>query len=405
MKSLRLTFPNARGDELSARLDLPVDGAPVAHALFAHCFTCSKDLRAVRNISLALTEAKLAVLRFDFTGLGESEGDFADTGIPSNVADLVCAARHLAEAHHAPQLLIGHSLGGAAALLAAHELPSVRAVATIAAPSEPSHVAKLLGSSREEIRRRGEADVVLAGRRFKLRREFLDGLEQPNMVDAIENLRRALLILHSPLDTTVGIDNAAAIFEAAKHPKSFVSLDQADHLLSDEGDSHYVGATIAAWARRYIEVERQPSWLDDVSDNRVAVRTGRGLRTEMMANGFSLVADEPERLGGTNSAPTPYDYLAAALGACTSMTLRLYADRKSWPLEGAVVTVRHRKVHAEDCADCDKPGAKLDLFERELLLEGDLDDSQRGRLLEIAERCPVHRTLTSTIQIRTRLRS
>ena len=401
MPSRNVHFENAGGETLSARLELPVDGEPRAYALFAHCFACSKNSKAAHHITHALTQEGIAVLRFDFAGLGESEGDFANTTFSSNVGDLVAAAAFLEDVYEAPTLLVGHSLGGAAALQAASKLESVKAVATLGAPSSPQHLTKLLAGDLETIQREGEAEVVLGGRRFTIKREFLDNLQEARMEETVGGLRRALLVLHSPVDTLVGVENAADIFKAAKHPKSFVSLDDADHLLSEERDSRYAGATIAAWAGRYLETKK-PSWRDDVHDNRVVARTEKGLRTEGLANGFAFVADEPAAVGGTETGPTPYDYLAAALATCTSMTLRLYADRKGWPLEAATVTVKHSKVHAKDCEDCEK-GAKLDHFARELRLEGPLDQTQRERLLDIANRCPVHRTLESPVRVMTKL--
>lgn len=404
MPSEKIRFVNDRGDRLAARLDLPVDGAPIAYALFAHCFTCSKNLGAVGHISRALTQAGIAVWRFDFTGLGESEGDFADTHFASNVQDLVAAARAMDARGEAPRILIGHSLGGAAVLRAAAEIPSAVAVATIAAPFDPAHVKRLLVDRVEEIEARGEAEVELGGRRFTIRKSFLDDLDAHDMAAAVGSLGKALLVLHGPLDQTVGIENAARIFEQARHPKSFISLDHADHLLGDAADSRYVGAVIAAWAGRYVEAPQEELKQGAPNDNRVVARTGGGgFRTEILANGHALVADEPASVGGTNTGPTPYDLLAAALGACTSMTLRMYADRKDWPLTAATVRVRHRKIHAADCDHCEENTAKIDHLDREVYLEGPLDEAQQARLLEIANRCPVHRTLEGDIVVETRL--
>lgn len=403
MTTTKVRFPNADAQRLAAYLELPADKEPVAYALFAHCFTCSKDLKAAFTISRALSAAGVAVLRFDFTGLGESEGDFADTDFSSNVADLVAAARFLEEHHEAPQLLVGHSLGGAAVLLTASALPSVRAVATLGAPCEPSHVLKLLEGQSDTIRADGEAAVVLAGRRFTIRKSFLDDLGAQHMQGVIGKLGRALLVLHAPNDAVVGIGNAADIFTAAKHPKSFVSLDDADHLLTKEADSRYAGELIAAWARPYLEL-KHPAWWAHPADNRVVARTEGGLRTDLRVNGHHLIADEPLSVGGTDLGPTPYDYLAAALASCTAMTLRLYADRKGWPMEAVTVGVTHEKVHKEDCEGCETRRAKLDVFRRELEVMGPLDDAQRARLVEIANLCPVHRTLESDVQIETRLK-
>ena len=405
MRSQPVHFENAEGHRLSARLELPLHGPTLGCAVFAHCFTCSKNLKAVGHISDALAAQGIAVLRFDFTGLGQSEGDFADTNFSSNVADLVAAARFMEATYEAPALLIGHSLGGAAVLQAVAELPEIRAVATIGAPADPAHVVHLIEDSRAEIEARGEAEVVLGGRRFRIRKQFLDDLEASRMQETLRALKRPLLILHSPVDNTVGVENAAALFKAARHPKSFVSLDHADHLLTDEADSRYVGAVIAAWAKRYI-APHQAEPEDELEDDRVVARTGpSGYRTEIMAGAHHLVADEPVAVGGTDTGPTPYDLLSAALGACTSMTLRMYADRKEWPLEEVVVRLAHKKIYAEDCKTCGEEGGKIDHIDRELELTGELDEAQITRLLEIADRCPVHRTLHGDVRVETTLRS
>jgi uncharacterized OsmC-like protein/alpha/beta superfamily hydrolase len=403
MQSRKLTFPSASGETLSARLDLPIDGEPVACALFAHCFTCSKNLNAAVNISRALNRQRIAVLRFDFTGLGESEGDFAGTTFSSNVADLVAAAEFLGREYQPPAILVGHSLGGSAVLQAAARIPSARAVATIGAPYDPADVMHLLRDSEDEIRAKGEAEVELHGRRFRIGKPFLDDLEGIRMREVIHDLPAALLLFHAPLDNVVGIRNAAKIFQAARHPKSFVSLDQADHLLTDDQDSRYVGTVLAAWAEKYIETPAPPTVEELVSEDRVVVRTGRArYRTEILAGGHALVADEPVAVGGADTGPTPYDLLVAALGACTGMTLRMYADRKGWPLDEIIVRLKHRKVHALDEERCESDSeARVDLIDRAIQLAGRLDDAQRARLLEIADRCPVHRTLTAGVRVET----
>lgn len=405
MSTQKITFPGAEGQQLVARLDLPVDEKPLAYALFAHCFTCGKNLRALGNISRALTQQQIGVLRFDFTGLGESEGDFAETNFSSNVEDLVAAARFMAEEYAAPAILIGHSLGGAAVIQAATEIPDAVAVVTLNAPADPGHVTHLLEDAQEEIEAAGEAQVTLAGRTFTIKRQFLDDLEETKMEDAIRGLRRALLVCHAPLDNVVSVDNAAAIFKAARHPKSFLSLDDADHLLSAEEDSLYVGGVIAAWARKYLgsvlpDADKPPL----AGDAQVVVRTDREhYPTRILANGHSLNADEPVRVGGQDTGPTPYDLLLAALGSCTSITLRMYADRKEWPVDSIVVRLDHSKIHADDCEDCESAKGKIDRIERVIQLEGDLDEEQRQRMLEIADKCPVHRTLHSEISVRSRL--
>jgi alpha/beta superfamily hydrolase len=316
MQFQKLSFVNSQGQKLAARLDLPVDEKPVAYALFAHCFTCGKNLTAIVNINRALARVGIAVLRFDFTGLGESEGDFAETSFSSNVDDLIAAARFLESSFEAPKILIGHSLGGAAVLQAAARIESVRAVATIAAPCDLSQLARFLSSSVEEIEDKGEGRFTMAGKSFKIRKKFLDDLERTRMEETIGSLRKALLIFHSPVDATVDIENAAKIFRTARHPKSFISLDQADHLLSKREDSLYVGSVLSAWAGKYIGIPQERRQEKDLRDNRVVVRTGKiGYRTEISANGHSLLADEPIAVGGSDTGPTPYDYLVAALGA------------------------------------------------------------------------------------------
>ncbi|SDR58629.1 putative redox protein [Rhizobiales bacterium GAS191] len=405
MPSERFDFPNASGEALAALIDLP-SGKPSAYALFAHCFTCGKDTRAAKRIAEGLTARGIAVLRFDFTGLGASDGEFANTTFSSNVADLVAAADHLRRTRQAPAILIGHSLGGAAVLAAAAQVPEARAVVTIAAPSDPSHVTGLFASRIEELRRQGEIEVALAGRTFRIRREFLDDVAEQRLTDRVANLRKSLLIFHSPTDQIVGIDSASKIFLAARHPKSFVSLTDADHLLSRRGDGTYVANVIAAWAERYLdmapasETAKEPS-----AEPRTVVVTetlaGR-FQQAVTIGPHQLIADEPAAASGLDSGPGPYDLLLAGLGACTSMTLRMYAEHKKLPLRRVSVTLSHAKIHAADCASCETREGKIDRIDRSITLEGDLDAPARARLMEIADKCPVHRTLHSEVEIRTR---
>jgi len=400
MPAERFDFPNARGERLSALLDRPT-GKPVAFALFAHCFTCGKDNLAAKRIAEGLTSRGIAVLRFDFTGLGASEGEFANTHFSSNVADLVAAANHMREMVQAPAILIGHSLGGAAVLAAASQVAEARAVVTIAAPADPAHVTGLFKQHIENIRAQGEVEVSLAGQPFRIRKEFLDDIADQQLKDCLARLRKALLVLHSPTDDLVGIENASAIFTAAKHPKSFVSLDGADHLLSRRRDAVYVAEVIAAWSERYLDMVPEP---DEMPIDGVLVGETRNGKFEqsVVAGKHRYLADEPTSVGGTGSGPSPYEYLLAGLGACTSMTVRLYADLKKIPLARVSVLLKHDKIHAVDCENCETKDGKIDRIEREITFEGDLSAEQRVKLLEIADKCPVHRTLHSEIYIRTK---
>ena len=400
----RFQFTGSEGHQLAAALDTP-DGPIAAYALFAHCFTCGKDVLAAKRIATALAAKGIAVLRFDFTGLGSSEGDFANSTFSSNVADLVRAAGHLRETRKAPAILIGHSLGGAAILAAAGQIPDAKAVVTIAAPSDPLHVTHLFGDRIEDIRKHGKVEVSLAGRPFHIKREFLDDIAEHNLMAEVANLHKALLVMHSPTDDTVGIENATKIFVAAKHPKSFVSLAGADHLLSQRKDSTYVADVIAAWAERYIEpVAPEPAAAPSEAPRQVVVQETRNSKFQqtVTVGPHQMLADEPVAAGGEDTGPGPYDFLLAGLGACTSMTMRLYADRKSLPMERVTVTLKHSKIHAKDCEECETKEAMLDQIERVIGIEGALDADQRKRLMEIADKCPVHRTLTSEIRIVTK---
>jgi putative redox protein len=405
MQNEKVTFENDDGQVLSGLMALP-ETPPRAHALFAHCFTCSKNLKAATNIARALTDAGIAVLRFDFTGLGQSEGDFADTNFSSNVSDLLAAVRFLDANYRAPDILVGHSLGGTAVLQAAADVPSAVAVATIGSPSDPDHVRHLFSGAEETLRDTGVAEVDLGGRPFTIKRQFLDDLQRHELPETIRSLRKALLVLHAPLDDIVEIRNASELFARALHPKSFISLDKADHLLSREEDSRYAGHVLAAWASRYLGVGGAPAETGalDAGDYETAARTRiGGFRTEVLAGGHALIADEPASVGGTGEGPSPYDLLSAALAACTSMTLKMYASHKKLDLQAATVRVRHGKIHASDCEDCENKEGRIDQFERQLLLTGNLSDAERRRLLEIADRCPVHRTLHAEVKVRTAL--
>ncbi len=401
MKQIRLKIVNNQGLELGADLRLPVNGKADTLAIFAHCFTCNKNLTAIRNISQALTANKIGVLSFDFTGLGESEGDFSDTNFSSNISDLVVVANYLKEHYQVPQVLIGHSLGGAAVIQAALQLPEIKAVITIGAPADLPHVTNLFKEDLEKIKESGQATVDIGGRPFIIKRQFIDDLNNNPASEVLKKLNKALLIMHSPQDTIVNIENASIIYQQAKHSKSFISLDGADHLLSDKNDSLYVGKMIAHWASRYIDTpDEQPA----TSESQVLTRTGEeGFLTDILAGKHHLLADEPISFGGTDLGPNPYDLLLSSLGACIGMTLRMYADRKQWPLEEVKVHLQHEKRHCVDSLDCQNPTSKLDHIDKVIELHGDLDKAQRERLLEISGRCPVHRTLNSEIIINSSL--
>jgi uncharacterized OsmC-like protein/pimeloyl-ACP methyl ester carboxylesterase len=405
----RITFAGSQGDQLAARLDTPM-GPAIAYALFAHCFTCSKDVVAASRITRGLLDQGIAVLRFDFTGLGSSDGEFANTNFSSNVQDLVRAIATLRERYEAPRILIGHSLGGAAMLVAAAEAPEAVAVVTIGAPVEPAHVTRLFSpEALAELAASGETTIELAGRPFRIRRQLLTDVDAQHLEPAIRSLHKPLLVFHSPVDEIVDIDHARRIFEAAKHPKSFVSLDHADHLLTDPADAAYVATVLGAWVSRYLPTPAPAPTMEelpalDLPAGTVVVtsqETGRYAQ-EIRAGRHLLFADEP--IGtGDDTGPNPYDLLLAALGACTSMTLRMYADRKGWPLGRVSVQLSHDRVHLEDCDPDATTPCRIERIERVVRLEGDLTDDQRDALVAIADRCPVHRTLSADKQIVTTL--
>ncbi|KLK89466.1 osmotically inducible protein C [Microvirga vignae] len=403
MQSLKVTFPGSSGDQLAARLELPL-GQIRSYAVFAHCFTCSKDLFASRRIASELAMRGIAVLRFDFTGLGASGGEFANSNFSSNVEDLRRAAQYLAEHFGPAELLVGHSLGGAAVLVVAADLPDVRAVVTIGAPAATEHVIHSFRAHVPVIEKRGEAEVELAGRHFTIRRQFLEDVRRPHLEAKIHDLGRPLLVLHAPGDEIVGIENAKRILAAARHPKSFISLDGADHLLTRHEDAAFVAEVVSAWYGRYFP--KRPSAGPVVNHDGVLVRASREGRFQQVveAGRHRLLADEPESYGGLDSGPSPYDFVSAALGTCTSMTLQLYAERKGWQLPPYTVEVRHAKVHADDCASCaDGRSGKIDQFERRITFEADPGPAVTEKIAEIAGKCPVHRTLEARSHIVTKV--
>ena len=401
MPSKKVNFTNKNGYRLSAKLDMPLDQHPVAYALFAHVFTGNKNLIASKHISRALTLNGIAVLRFDFTGLGDSEGEFADTNFSSNVDDLIAACEFLTEHYESPEIIVGHSLGGAASIFAASQIESVKAVATIGTPAEPEHVTHLLENSLEEIERTGMAKVNIGGRHFTIKRHFLEDLRNKDMYGIISNLKKALLVLHSPQDEIVEIENAAKIYHAAFHPKSFITLDGANHMLTNKNDAYYTGNVISSWVKRYIDVEEKSKLY--THKDVVAKLGGAGYTTDILAGRHGLIADESEDLGGFDFGPSPYEYLNAALGACTAMTLQMYARRKKWDLKEVKVHLEFTRSYREDCAHCDEKDRRLETFIREIEIVGNLNDTQLNRLMEIADRCPVHRTLEANATIETRL--
>ncbi len=407
-RSERIEFVGSDGATLAGRLDWP-EGNPVAFALWAHCFSCTKDVFAASRVANGLAAHGIAVLRFDFTGLGASDGDFANTNFSSNIDDLIAAANYMRKNLDAPSILIGHSLGGAAVLAAAPKIPEAKAVCTIGAPADPNHVAHHFLDSREEIEKVGEAEVLLGGRPFRIKQQFLEDIANQKLLETIKTMKRALLVFHSPIDSVVGIDNASQIFQAAKHPKSFVSLDNADHLLSGKSDASFVADVIAAWARRIIskgEVEEtQISNLSTDPGTVVVSETGKGKFANAVSIGgkHTLISDEPVGYGGTDTGPTPYDLLLAGLGACKSMTMRMYADRKGINLDRSRITLTHSKIHASDCSDCETQSGQIDKIDVSIEVTGDMDAEARRRIVEIADKCPVHRTLHSEVKIESRL--
>lgn len=401
MKSTHITFSNAEGIPLSAELEWPADQHPHTFAIFAHCFSCTKDFTAIRNISKALAAKGFAVLRFDFTGLGSSEGNFSDSNFSTNVSDLLAAAEFLTREYQSPELLIGHSLGGTAVIQAAASLPNVKALVTIGAPAEATHVEKLFKNQVKQIKKEGSVEVNLGGTPFYVKEQFLEDLKKQSIPQTLAKLRKALLILHAPQDAIVGIENAATLFDAAFHPKSFIALDQADHLLTNKIHSRYAGEVIAAWAYCYVHADEKPLLETEFQTVALTGERSDGFTTLIQAGKHALTADEPEDVGGDDFGPSPYQLLTAALASCTSMTLRMYANKKELDLKQVKVHVNHSKRHCEDCQQTGD--VKLDHFDRVIELSGNLSVAQRNRLLEIANKCPVHRTLEGEIQIDTSL--
>ena len=397
----KITFENAAGIQLAAAIELPVK--PIKYyALFAHCFSCGKDIVAASRISRSLASIGIAVLRFDFTGIGNSDGDFKNTNFSSNIEDILAATNYLREHYEAPQLLIGHSLGGTAVLNAASDVPECKAVVSIGSPATADHILEQFPEERKQLENEQEVSVNVGGKPFKIKRQFVADVEAQSTTDKISQLRKALLVFHSPVDNIVPIDEATRIFVAAKHPKSFITLDKADHLLSNAQDSEYVANTIAAWAVRY--VNRDEKETQKVNKGEILIGEGnhKFLR-EVASDDHTWLSDEPNAFGGDNLGPDPYEQLLSSLGTCTSMTLRMYANHKGWPVDDIKVELKHSREHEKDCEAPDKANCKIEVIEKTLTIEGDLDEQQTSRLLEVADRCPVHKTLLGNLKITTEL--
>lgn len=404
MHSERLKIVNKKGYKLQAYLELPANQKPNYYAIFAHCFTCNSSLNAVKHISRALTSHGFGVVRFDFTGLGRSEGDFAESHFSSNVDDLIAVSNYLKEHYDTPSLLVGHSLGGAAVLVAASKLPNIKAVATIGAPSAVSHVKHLFSHGIEKVKAQGHAEVNIGGRPFKIDEDFISDFDKTDLPGIVKSLRKPLLILHSPIDTIVGIKNAEELYVNAHHPKSFVTLDNADHLLSNIKDSMYAGDMIGCWVKRYFEPQEH-KMLDTTGEQIVAHLNlvEDNFTTSIQTAKHDFIADEPSSVGGDDFGPSPYDFLSAGLAACTVMTLKMYAQRKKWDLQEVYAYVTYSKKHSDDLISNSEQKTRIDHLSKKLVFVGDLDDTQKRRLKEIASRCPVHKTLQNEVFIETEL--
>lgn len=399
-KGKTVKFKNQSGEELAGVLELPLDQQPRHFALFAHCFTCGKDLKVSREITGALHQAGIAVLRFDFTGLGQSGGDFSEKNFSSNLTDLQAACDFLSKHYQAPQLLVGHSLGGTAVLMAATHMPEVKAVATIGAPSTPEHLLHLLKQDMAEIESSGSAEVDLGGRSFCIKKQFIEDLRSQDLAEELSKLEEvSFLVLHAPEDKVVAIDNARHLYEALQHPKSFIGLDGADHLLTEPADARYAGTMIAQWASRYIPNDKQKALQTD--EEVLTVLGDSGYTTKVLAGEHHLLADEPTSMGGADRGPSPYQYLAAGLGACTAITLQMYARRKEWPLEEVRVHLSYDGSHQDDCEKCVDKIRKVGRFTRKIELLGELSVDQKERLMQIADRCPVHKTIEKGTEVQT----
>ncbi|EPR66416.1 bifunctional alpha/beta hydrolase/OsmC family protein [Cyclobacterium qasimii] len=396
MNTDRIKIINEKGNELATSIDFPNHQKPKQFALFAHCFTCTSQLNAVRNISQALNNKGIAVVRFDFTGLGKSEGNFANSHFEANVEDLLVVNKYITQHYQAPTLMIGHSLGGAAAIVAAAKLDNIQAIVTIGTPADVEHVTKQFEGQANDLGVEEEAEVVIGGRPFKISGEFINGFKKHNLPETIKSLRKPILVMHSPIDEIVGINNAHEIYHNARHPKSFVSLDNADHLLTKKEDSIYVGDMIASWASRYIDLS--PFETPNPNQHQIVAHLNlaeNNFTTFINTKNHGIIADEPKSVGGFDFGMSPFELVSAGLSACTVMTIKLYAERKKWDLKEVYTYVNHSKEIVD--------GENKDVFAKSLSFIGNLDESQRERLREIASKCPVHRTLQQSSTIKTEM--
>ncbi|SED16240.1 putative redox protein [Tenacibaculum sp. MAR_2009_124] len=404
MKTIRLDIENSKQYKLRAYVELPANQKPHYYAIFAHCFSCSSSLNAVKNISRALTNHGFGVVRFDFTGLGRSEGGFAESHFSANVDDLISVNRYISENFSAPSLIIGHSLGGAAAVVAASKLSNIKAVATIGSPATVNHVTHLFSHAIEEVKSKGEVEVNIGGRPFKINQEFVEDFHKTDLPEITKKLRKPILIMHSPVDAVVEISNAHSLYHNAKHPKSFISLDNADHLLSQNRDSLYAGNMIGSWAQRFFD-PKENTMLDTNGEQLIGHLNllEDNFTTSLQTKNHSFLADEPTTFGGDDFGPSPYDYLSASIAACTTMTLKLYAQRKKWDLQEVYVYITYSKKHSDELSlDVEKPG-RIDHISKKLKFVGNLDESQQQKLKEIASKCPVHKTVAKEVYFDTEL--
>lgn len=410
MKIIDLKIVNKAGEKLAAHLVIPADEQINNIAIFAHCFTCSSSLFVVKNISNELIEKGISVLNFDFTGLGHSEGDFSETNFSNNISDLEDVNSFLTETYIAPTILIGHSLGGAAAIIAASQLENIKAVVSIAAPSYVKHITRHFQNFDEIIKEKGHAMLSIGGRPFTIRKQFIDDLEKHNLEEVVKGLRKPIMIMHSPQDNIVDIENAGRLYNNAFHPKSFISLDGADHLVRNKKDAAYIANVIASWVERYVPIAangtNEAIMLKNVDGEQVLVyhETSVPYTNHIYTKTQHILGDEPIDFGGNDLGLSPYELLIAAIGSCTTLTLKLYAKRKEWDLREVYVYLSYAKKHAEEIENREPEAmGKLDFIRKKLKLVGNLSEEQIIKLKEIASKCPVHKTVAGKVYFETEL--